>query len=252
MSIVLSAECCAIRPLHSDYTPKGTMASAITEGLDYYASPPATSNKAILFIFDIHGMHPNPKQIADSLAATLNCHVLIPDFFKGSPVHMDQGREAVMEYIKTQLDYDSKIKPDVEKSLDWLTKEHNVSQVGLLGLCWGGKIAVVGGSETGPGFASVKAVAVAHPSRLEINDGRCLRVPICLLPSKGEDEGLMNGLFAEVVANPGINAKSVHRRFEDMPHGCVGAGADFSDDLKSAKATEAVDLMAAFFKSVFE
>ncbi|KAJ3340688.1 hypothetical protein HDU83_006597 [Entophlyctis luteolus] len=265
---MLTKECCALTEFQSAYAETGSLVcvlgNAQSTPLDYYAAPKsATSARAILWIHDIFGLHPNSKQTADILAARLDAHVLVPEFFRGARADRTQGREKVLEFASA-FDYPA-VRADVARAVAWLRTAHGVERVGVFGLCWGGRIAVRLGAEAGAiaatdtdtdaarsEFARVVAVGTAHPARLEPADGARLRVPLCLLPSAGEDEATMRALFELVRASdvPAVAAASVHERFADCKHGWLGAHANFEDADERRRASDALDIAARFFDAL--
>ncbi len=64
----MNDECRTLPPCESDYTPKGTM-SKLGDDLDVYFVGEKGSAKAIVFQYDIFGVHPCSQQVADLLAA---------------------------------------------------------------------------------------------------------------------------------------------------------------------------------------
>ncbi|KAJ3131313.1 hypothetical protein HK100_006525, partial [Physocladia obscura] len=246
----LTADCCALKAsFNSEYTPTGHDVQVISTD-DYYAAPPSgvTSTKAVVWVYDIFGMHANTRQAADLLAKQLGVHVIAPNFFRDEKCDRAGGRAALMAFVGKHS-YAAHVRDDVRAVLAWLAADKHVTSVAVFGLCWGGRIAVNAGQESGEDWALVKAVGSAHPSLLTADDGKTLAVPLCLLPSSGEDTAIMDAIFHDVKANTNIAEKSVHVRFNDMPHGFVGAGADFNDPAKLKAANDALNLAADFFKA---
>lgn len=73
--------------------------------------------------------------------------------------------------------------PLIEPMLNAL-KEANpeIESWAILGFCWGGKVATLVSGEG----SSFKASAQAHPSLLDVQDAREVRIPHCVLPSNDE------------------------------------------------------------------
>jgi hypothetical protein len=58
--------------------------------LTVYESPfKSNSTSMIISVYDIFGLHPHVKYIADKLADSTDSIVVIPDFFHGNPVEME-------------------------------------------------------------------------------------------------------------------------------------------------------------------
>ncbi|KAJ3073673.1 hypothetical protein HDU98_000946 [Podochytrium sp. JEL0797] len=247
----LISACCNVPPVSAEYTAKGSTVHVLSpETNDYLSAPPATpSTKAVIVVYDIFGMHPNAKQVADLLSASLGCIVLVPDFLRGIPIDMAGGMSGIMKYIQEYGDYDRIVKADLVRSCAWLKETHGVTSIGAVGLCWGGLMTTRMGDDAGsPGFEDVKAVATAHPSLLQVEFAEKLQVPLCMLPSKDEDPKLMDDIWAAVQKNPKAAGKSFHQRFDDMHHGWCCARGDYTIEAQKNRATEALNIFARFFK----
>ncbi|KAJ3133169.1 hypothetical protein HK100_004624 [Physocladia obscura] len=251
----LTEDCCNLQvTFASEYMAKGTQVNVISSN-DYYVAPPErtgeeaaiSTKRAVIWIHDIFGMHPNAKQAADLVARAADAHVIVPDFFHGEVCDRSQGRPAITAFIDRHS-YAAHVRADLSTVLSWL-KLKGATRVAAFGLCWGGRIALSAGQELDSAFATISAVGSAHPSRLVADDGKTLRVPLCLLPSKGEDAEIMDSIFRDVKANPEIGPHSVHTRFDTMSHGWVGASADFIDPEKLKNANKALNIATDFFKA---
>ncbi|KAJ3018264.1 UNVERIFIED_CONTAM: hypothetical protein HDU68_011248 [Siphonaria sp. JEL0065] len=257
MAPTLIDSCCNVPPVSADYKSTGKTVHVLTETTnDYYSNPPYTPNSknAVIVVHDAFGVHhPNVQQVADLFAQTLGYHVLVPDFYRSQKVDFAGGREAIMKFF-TQFEYDEVVRGDLVKSVAWLKEEFGVDTVVVVGFCWGGRVVFRLGGDVGvvEGLEAVKAVATAHPSLLEASLGDKLNVPVALLPSKDEDSKLMDDVFEAVLKNPKAAKLSIHQRFDDMHHGWVGARGDYTNDLNNRRATEALNLFAAFFRTVIK
>ncbi|KAI8608401.1 dienelactone hydrolase [Chytriomyces sp. MP71] len=250
--MTISAACVALKAFRSGYEPEGSLVSAITDGHDYYAAPPSVpSTHAVIWVHDIFGVHPNAKQAVDIVSAAINAHVILPDFFRGALPDRSKGREAILAFVE-EHSYENHVRDDLINIIKWLKDTKGVTSVGVFGLCWGGRIAFSAGQDSGEEFSIIQAIGTAHPSRLDERDGgKGLRVPVCFLPSSGEDEAIMNSIWQEILSNTDkrVTSLSVHHRYDNMPHGFAGAGNDFSDPAKLAAANDAFMRAATFFNS---
>lgn len=107
----------------------------------------------ILDIYDVFGMANQTQRGADLLAARLNAVVLVPDFFKGSPLKPED--------MLTANDTPAEKLAKEELSKQFLAEKGNhlrnlgvikgamqqyqnrftsVAKWGIFGLCWGGKV----------------------------------------------------------------------------------------------------------------
>lgn len=75
--------CCTLPPVTSDYIPPGT---TINIGdLPVYETVPNNSKKLLICVYDIFGVHPNIRQVSETLALA-GFRVVVPDFFRGNPI----------------------------------------------------------------------------------------------------------------------------------------------------------------------
>jgi dienelactone hydrolase len=72
-------------------------------------------------------------------------------------------------------------------------KGAKIQKWGVMGHCWGGKVAAL---LTGAGDATwhgtFQAAAQCHPSLVNVDDASKINVPMMVLASKGEDKDAMN------------------------------------------------------------
>ncbi len=91
--------------------------------------------------------------------------------------------------------------------------------------------------------ARVRCIASPHPSMLSVEDcdQASSRVPLMLLPSKGEDAELYRKIAQTIEGRRGC---SVHR-FDTAEHGFCAARADFVKDAENI--SRAKKLLGEFF-----
>jgi dienelactone hydrolase len=151
--------CCTIPPVQSDYTPKG----AFKPYGDYnrvYVTGPASSDNAIVCVFDIFGLvpcdlllgphssfqcrfFPQTQQGADILGSTLKTTVYMPDFFEPDPPFpkdkftpsSPEHRAAIQQFAATTANVDNAIHKLI--SFGQLLKKDGAKKVGVYGFCWG-------------------------------------------------------------------------------------------------------------------
>lgn len=104
------------------------------------------SAKAIVDVYDIFGAAPQTLQGADLIAAALDVLVLVPDFFKGSPMQNEWLANPTEENVKAKDDFRKGMAEFGRHVVTLLGvvkeakgKWENVTSWGVLGLCWGGK-----------------------------------------------------------------------------------------------------------------
>ncbi|KAL7285798.1 hypothetical protein ACG7TL_000907 [Trametes sanguinea] len=228
--------CCTIPVVKSNYKPKGFFKSYAgfskvhNKTSAYVAGPEKLGKVALVCVYDILGFMPQTQQGADILADKLGVQVLMPDFFEPEgpfpaqkfPPKNDE------EAAELQAFFGGTGKPEnsvanlirVGKAL----KEEGVEWLGVYGLCWGPKVAVLAGADPATPF---DAVAACHPAMLSHGDVTELKVPLGLYPSKDEPVEEMKQIL-EIVSKKSFASQNDHK-FYASPHGFGGARADLED-----------------------
>ncbi|KAL1965236.1 hypothetical protein VTN77DRAFT_5990 [Rasamsonia byssochlamydoides] len=193
----ISQACCTIPPVVSKgYTPKGEYKTI--GGLKTYVTGPESATEAILIIYDIFGFWPQTIQGADILAtadALRKYRVFMPDFFEGSPADVawyppqtEEHKQKLSNFFQTRAQPPltlSKI-PGIVADADRQAPGGGgggFKKWGIVGYCWGGKIANLTVAKDNRTF---KAAAQCHPAMLDPNDAKNVTVPIVVLASKDE------------------------------------------------------------------
>jgi dienelactone hydrolase len=110
--------------------------------------------------------------------------------------------------------------PKIPKLVEEFTKDHpEIKEWGLVGLCWGGKVATLA-STAGTPF---KAAAQCHPAMVDPEDAKNVTIPMALLASKDEDAEAVKGYIAN------LSVPKYTDRFDDQIHGWMGARSDLKD-----------------------
>lgn len=185
--------CCALPPVSAEYTPKGyyeTIAGLKTCKLiisrlpvvifshssnppSDVVKPPCTPQRAIIEVYDVFGLAPQTIQGADRLSAATNSVVLIPDWFKGDyckaswfgPSATAEDKAALDGFVQRQVRLDATVEKLVEVRKEVGEKWPEVEgHVGVFGLCFGGKIAVLAAGDGNEGTGRKFSVSgTAHP-----------------------------------------------------------------------------------------
>jgi len=131
------------------------------------------------------------------------------------------------------------VKTDVINVINHYKTNENISEFGIFGFCWGGKISTRAAIEV----PDIKAAVLIHPSSVTNEEAEEVNAPIYLLPSRGE--GNMLPFYMVLQEKYGSNCG--HRRYDDMNHGFAGARGNFSDPLNILRVTEVIDITGNFF-----
>jgi dienelactone hydrolase len=195
--------CCNIPPVQSDYTPKGTFKSY--GGFNrVYVTGSASSNNAIVCVFDIFGFFPQTQQGADIIASTLKTTVYMPDFFEPHPPFPVSKSPPTCDQDKADLQafFGGTANPGVTMkkltSFGQILKSSGVKKVGVYGFCWGGKVAVCSGGEGTP----FDAISIVHPAMLSVDDAQKLTVPFAIYISNDEPIDEFNRIVETISQRP--------------------------------------------------
>ncbi len=83
ITMSITKACCTLPPVTSDYNPPGT---TINIGdLPVYETIPNNSKKLLICVYDIFGVHPNIRQVSETISLA-GFRVVIPDFFRENPI----------------------------------------------------------------------------------------------------------------------------------------------------------------------
>jgi dienelactone hydrolase len=263
-----SSACCPtdVKPVVNGYKGNGktvTIQDGSSETLDVYLAGPATSKVAILNVYDIFGASGHTQQFADTLSAALGgCIVCVPDLIPDpwpasnvppskegkfpSGVEPADGMDVFINWIMHHRSCRLDRLESLAAVKNYLVTHHGVEKLGIVGMCWGAKLAFKCLDERSD---LADAIAACHGSFLNASDVQDVSVPICLLNSKDEPESYTTEL------EPILKAKSssnVFKTFPSMHHGWMGtrgpgAVTDFDNDEIVQGFRECISDLATFF-----
>ncbi|KAI1488119.1 putative hydrolase [Biscogniauxia mediterranea] len=241
-----SEACCRIPPVVVEgYQPKGKYIDL--DGIKTYVTGPADANKAILSVYDIFGFFPQTLQGADILAESdteRKYQVFLPDFFAGNPAKLewyppdDDGKKA-----KLGAWFENAVWPIHMPKVPGLLKaaenvNTNITSWGIIGYCWGGKMAsLLAGQD--PGL--FKAAVQTSPARIDAGDATNIKIPTMILASEEEPEAEIRKFEANLKV-----AKHIEM-FSDQLHGFMSARADLKDAKVKAEYERGYKLALGFF-----
>ncbi|KAL0082472.1 dienelactone hydrolase [Phycomyces blakesleeanus] len=209
--------CCTIPPVQSDYQPIGSIETL--GDLTVYTVGSKDAKKAIVVIYDIFGFYPNTKQFCDVLANFCGYKIIMPDLFYGKPYkYEDMGDVSKLLNWIGKLGSFEVIYPLIERVKAKLQNE-GVVAAGLVGFCWGAKIAV----QITAVDSFFAAASMIHPSFIDVKDAEKANAPILAIPSKDEKD--MTEYMAVLAKKP-FGDLCEHYRFDDVHHGFAASRAD--------------------------
>ncbi|GAA5990019.1 hypothetical protein JCM10908_002422 [Rhodotorula pacifica] len=192
--------------------PKGEMMDERLGGLAYYlakgsgseteSAASSSGRKAIVLGTDIFGLGiPNPKIMADLFAERTHLDVYVPDYFQGE--YMDQkelrppgggGPTPLAQEWRKKYSIDN-VRPGVEQFCRALKSEKGYSQLGFVGYCYGGILAVLLAADASPIDVSV----CAHPGKLDLADFERVRKPLAMVLA--EEDHIFDSQKPNALAN---------------------------------------------------
>jgi len=147
---------------------------------EVYVSLPArdspNKSKAILFLTDACGLHLNSQLLADSLAASGEFTVIMPDLFHGDayPFNNDSTVDLYKWLARHAAE---RVDPVVEGIIEAMRGERGFSWVGAVGYCTGAKYVIRWLKE---GEGKIDAGFVAHPSFVDAQELRDIKGPLSI------------------------------------------------------------------------
>jgi len=236
----LTKACCTLPPVVSDYNPPGTTVQV--DDLPIYETIPNGSKRLLICVYDIFGVHPNIRQVSETLALA-GFRVVIPDFFRCKPITkevMAQGMPAILAFIEENGNWKKSVKIDVQNVIKHYQQTEGITSIGIFGFCWGGRITLDAVLE----LDEINAGGLVHPSLIKNEEAERVKRPMILLPAKDEPD--MIPFYETLKKNLG-ESNCAHRRFDDLHHGFCGARGNFSDELNSKRVNEVIQLLSSFF-----
>ncbi|KAI0180958.1 alpha/beta-hydrolase [Hypoxylon sp. FL1284] len=242
-----SQACCRIPPvIGDDYQPKGTYIEL--NGTKTYVTGPANADKAILSVYDIFGFFPQTIQGADILAhgdTERQYQVYMPDFFERVPAKIEwyppkdaESGELMGRWFNDNGTWPKHL-PKVRGFIEAAEKRNpNIKSWGIMGYCWGSKVASILAGDEEPLF---KAVVQTSPTRADAADAAKVKIPAMLLASGDEDA-------EEIKAyGEGLRVPKHVEFFDGQVHGFMSARADLKDAQVRAEYERGYKMSLEFF-----
>jgi dienelactone hydrolase len=178
-------------------------------------------------------------QGADILAQAGNFAVYMPDWFEGKPADISwypPDTEEKGAQLKAFFNGIGAIGPVVARA-EKVVEELGSGKWGVVGLCWGGKVATqLSASPSRFSFA-----ASAHPAMVDAADALKITIPTALLASKDEDSAAVDAFASNLSVDKHVET------FPDQVHGWMGARSDLEDDKCRAEYERGYRTLVEFF-----
>ncbi|KAK3299636.1 Alpha/Beta hydrolase protein [Chaetomium fimeti] len=240
--------CCNIPPVvASGYAAKGSYEQL--GSLKTYVTGPATATKGIISVYDIFGYADQTVQGADILAYGDESHqykVFMPDWFKGNPCPVEwfppdteEKQKNVGAFFSNPDNAPQAIAaalPEYVKALELANP--SIKSWGLIGYCWGGKIAALATSSASNPF---KIAASPHPAMVDPADAKGITVPFALLASAEEPVETVKEFEGNLAVPHHVET------FGDQVHGFMAARADLADPRVEEEYTRGYKAVLEFF-----
>jgi len=245
-----SQPCCNIPPIVTKgYEAKGSYEDI--GGYKTYVTGPADATKGIVVIMDIFGFFEQTLQGADILAYSddhQKYKVFIPDWFGGKPFPIESFPPDTPEKQKQLGDFFGTYPPPkvAGQVPDFVnaakSKSSSLSKFGILGFCWGGKVATLSIKGDNNPFS---VGASAHPAMVDPADAEGLTVPFAMLASKDEDPEDVKKFDAALKVPKHVET------FGDQIHGWMAARSDLNDSHVKEEYERGYKTVLTFFGKNF-
>ncbi|KAL3472489.1 dienelactone hydrolase [Aspergillus californicus] len=205
-----------------------------------------SSKRGVVLIYDIFGLYPQTKEGAALLSRELDCLVIIPDFFHGDAAKIDwvgmdtdEKRSSMMAFFQAKANpvKNLAVLSDVMGHTKSLYPQ--VENWGILGLCWGAKLAALASGSDSRFTVS----AQAHPSLLDVADAKAVTIPHICLSSSDEPADVLEQYEKE------IQTASEFELYPTMFHGWMGARANLEDEHNAKEFQRGYKQISSFFNS---
>ncbi|KAI5458806.1 dienelactone hydrolase family protein [Mariannaea sp. PMI_226] len=246
-----SKACCELAPVSANYENKGRWETVA--GVKTYVVGNENADRAILDIYDVFGASSQTIQGADRLAALTSALVFVPDLFEGNPLDRslippdtEEKQQKVQAFITGPANVEKNMSRVLQIREEIGSKWPSVEEhVGIFGLCWGGKIAILACGEDNKGQGRHFTVSgTAHPGGLDAKDAENTNAPHILLASPGEPEDIV-AQCKEILSQPGKVGEV--ETYSTMFHGWMGARANLEDAANLTEYERGYKQAADFF-----
>ncbi|KAG8950515.1 hypothetical protein FRC00_007667 [Tulasnella sp. 408] len=202
-----------------------------------YVTGPKETGRAIVIVYDVIGYSSQAIQGADILAWSANAHVIVPDLLQGDFAdHSWIPPDTPEKLQRWQRWYAERGNPltylEPLASVADTLRNGGAQKIGLVGFCWGGKVATLAGTEAN----GISAVVAVHPGMVDPNDATVV-----------ECDAFMKALESKPFA-----AKNDRKRYDTMHHGWAAARGDLNDEQNLKEFQDVYGRIATFIDKIFD
>lgn len=247
-----SEACCSIPPVVSEgyekkgeFIPLGNLEKA-------YVTGPKETGRAIVIVYDVIGYSSQAIQGADILASSANAQVIVPDLLQGDfadhswiPPDTPEKLQRWQGWYAERGNPLTYLEP-MASVVDTL-RDGGAKKIGLVGFCWGGKLATLAATEA----SGISAVVAVHPGMVDPNDAKVVAVPFALYDSKDEDKEACDAFMKTLESKP-FAEKNDRKRYETMHHGWAAARGNLNDEQNLKEFQDVYGRIATFIDKIFD
>ncbi|KAK3946831.1 Alpha/Beta hydrolase protein [Pseudoneurospora amorphoporcata] len=144
-------------------------------------------NTAILYLTDVFGLAlPENLLLADSFARA-GYLTVAPDLFSGSPAPGDINVPGFNTTLFLSQHQPNVTDPIIASTISYIRSSLNVTRIGAVGYCFGGRYAFRFLDDTVPPDERVDAAFTAHPSLLENEEILGIQGPVSVAAAENDD-----------------------------------------------------------------
>ncbi|KDQ20450.1 hypothetical protein BOTBODRAFT_26457 [Botryobasidium botryosum FD-172 SS1] len=250
----MSSEAHRLPVVEVGYKGKGSFAplSGI-EDMTAYIVGPNDAKQVVVIIYDPFGFSSQILQGADIISSNLNAKVIIPDILRGQAqdysryaAQTEEEKTAIHAWFRAFGDPNAHV-PTVLGVARAIKSTNPNARVGVLGLDWGGKIAIKSGTDGTP----YDAVASVHPAFIDDADARDLTVPIGFFPVKDHRLEQVEKV-RDIIAQKPFADKNTYHLYDTIRHGFAGARGDLGNSESKKQYEHVYNAVSDFFKRALE
>jgi len=232
---------CPILKQEIDYQPLGR--DWQLGNLSIYETVDLTPKRLLIAVYDIFGDTKNTRLFADLLAQHYGFRVIVPDFYRAEPWDHTKWPPVPAEYAEWNervANWDTIVQYDVQNILSHYASTQGISEAGIFGFCWGGKISTLAATQ----LPQIKAAGLVHPSSVTNDMAYDVQAPMYLFPCLDDPDMVP---FYDILREK-FGENSGHIRYVDMCHGFATSMGNFSDPHNFQRVQQTIITLGQFFQ----